>query len=267
MNPYRQDLPTSKPRSRGTGSRILWLLMAVGFAAFLIARTNAHSESTATAAGPVKMARLNARNVQETAELNGIEGGAAAGMAYLAAKESKTIYVSTPRTIASNATKLNLRGIRSTLPHAGKEKALADAIAQAHVQLSEALLALDPPIQHLPSEETLRAEYLVPGRTVYLEASEEDQEAWKQAGLEPNRVWAKVEIEVSESQLRHLHGKDRLLGSAKWFAGAMIALLIGFGFLRLDALTKGHLTLALGIAALGVMVAAATIGIFWLRAG
>jgi hypothetical protein len=199
---------------------------------------------------------MNPRSVQETAELNGIDAGAAAGMAFIVNKEKNAGYVSTvTRNVSPNATKFSLRGIRSSAPQLTKEKALADAISRAQGELAEALRSLDPPVRYTPNEEAVKAEYLVPTRTVYLEASAEDQEAWKQAGLEPNRVWAKVDLDVSESQLRQLRGKDRLFGSAKWFGGAFAAMLIAYGFLRFDAFTRGHLTLPLILAALGGIVA------------
>jgi hypothetical protein len=269
----RNSYPPSPKRKarRGTGKRIIWLLLVGGFVAFAISRSSVSTERTATAAGPVKMSRLSARSAQETAELNGIDGGASAGVAFLAAKDKNNVYVvsttKSSRTFDENATKLSLRDIRSATAHTNKEKALADAVAQANAQLAEALRALDPPIKYLPNEETLKTDYLAASRTQYLEASEDDKEAWKQAGLEPNRVWAKIDVEVSESQLRQLRGKDRIIASAKWLGGAFLVILLGYGFLRLDALTKGHLTFPLAIGALASIAATVGAFIYMLRIG
>jgi len=257
MNTYSDPrFAPPKPRKRTVGTRLFWLVFVVGCATLFVARTSVSTENTVTAPGPVKLSRLSPRSAQETAELNGIDAGATAGMAFLANKEKNTSYISTvSRSTPANATKLSLRGIRSAVPHSSKEKALADAVTQAQSELAEALRSLDPPVRYTPNEETLKADYLIPGRTIYLEASAEDQEAWKQAGLEPNRVWAKIDLEVSEGQLRQLRGKDRLFGSAKWFGGAFAAILIAYGFLRFDAFTRGHLTLPLILAAIGGIVA------------
>lgn len=263
--------PPKRRACRGIGSRIIWLLLIGGFAAIAISRTSVSTERVTTAAGPVKMARMNARNAQETAELNGIDGGASAGVAFLAAKDKNNIYVvsavKSSRLPDENATKLSLRDIRSDTAHLSKEKALADAIAQANIQLAEALQALNPPIKYLPNDETAKADYLAVARTQYLEPSEDDKAAWKQAGVETNRVWAKVDIEVSESQLRQLRSKDRIIASAQWLGGAFLVILLGYGFLRLDAMTKGHLTFPLAIAALASFAVVAGVVIYMLRIG
>ena len=263
---YRAATKRVRP-TRGTGSRIFFVLLVGGLAAIAIGRSGVSTEKAISPAGPVKMARLSARSAQETAELNGIDGGAAAGMAFLAAKDKNNVFVvasvKPSRSIEATSSKVNIRDIRSSTAHTTKDKALADAVEQAKGEIAEALRSLDPPIQHVPTDETVKTDYLVTGRTQYLEASQEDQEAWKKAGLEPNRVWAKIDVEVSESQLRQLRGKDRLLGSAKWFGGSFLALLLGYGFLRLDAVTKGHLTFPL-MAGLLASVIATVVAMFTL---
>jgi hypothetical protein len=245
----------AKPRKRTAGSRAFWLVVVVGCATLFVARTGVSTADTVTAPGRVKLSGMNARSVQETAELNGIDAGAAAGMAFIVNKEKSSYTSNASRNVPPNATKINLRGIRSSAPQVTKEKALADAITQAQGELAEALRSLDPPVRYTPNEETVKTEYLVPTRTIYLDISPEDKEALTQANLDPNRVWAKVDLDVSESQLRQLRGKDRLFGSAKWFGGAFAAMLIAYGFLRFDTYTRGHLTLPLILAAFGGILA------------
>jgi hypothetical protein len=257
MKTYPDPRSAPMPRKRAAGSRAFWLVVVIGCATLFAARTSISTENTVTAPGPVKLSRMSPRTVQEAAELNGVEAGAAAGMAFLAGKDKASGYVSTstPRSIHPGATKLYLRDIRSSVPHSSKDKALADAVAQAQSQLAEALASLDPPIRFVPTADMVKAEYVVPVRTTYIDLNQEDREALEEAKIDSNRVYAKVDLEVSESQLRQLRGKDRLYGSAKWFGGAFLSMLIAYGFLRFDSFTRGHLTLPLVLAAVAGIVA------------
>jgi hypothetical protein len=140
--------------------------------------------------------------------------------------------------------------VRSHGAHTSKEQALNDAVIVAQEQIKEALKSLDPPVNVKPSWEKVRYQYLKPESVKEVQPSEADKDAWKAANLDTSRVWVDIDVEVSEDQVRELRA-DHRVGTAGWVGAVGFLLVLAlYGFLRLDAWTRGYLTtgLAVGIA-------------------
>jgi hypothetical protein len=220
---------------------------------------------------PEPMGRMSPRTLQNHAAMNGIVGGASAGQQALAGMPDSTRanFVSAtvlvppasvaPRELVKasrSRTAIRLAGVRSELPHNTKERATADALEVAQKLLAEQLRQLDPPITAVPEIWEIRDRYVRPGSTVEELPTQELKDEWAAAKLNPNRVWVKFDVEVSEDQLRQLRSEGRLMQGAG--LGGLAFVLAGAlcGFLRLDAYTKGYLTVGLGAGAAVVAVAA-----------
>ena len=263
----RRPEPKPKP-ARNYNLRFL-VLLGVGLgAALLISRTPFKSDRAVTSPGPTKLAKLSPRNLQETSELNGIDGGAKAGQSALvnAAKLNAgpisaplggTVTIVSPIAETSNRdasvtvtkadpqhphTAIRIAGVRSDKAYTSRADAVADAQRVARQRLAEVLQSLDPPIRVLPSDEQIAADYVSPASIKDVAPSQEVKELWKASSLDTNRQWATVDIEVSETQLRNLRGKQRLIDLG-WILGGVFGVLgLGFGALKLDSLAKNLFT-------------------------
>ncbi len=264
----RRPEPKPKP-ARNYNLRFL-VLLGVGLgAALLISRTPFKSDRAVTSPGPTKLAKLSPRNLQETSELNGIDGGAKAGQSALvnAAKLNAgpisapppggTVTIVSPiaetsnRDAAVTVTKadpqhphaaIRIVGVRSDKAYTSRADAVADAQRVARQRLAEVLQSLDPPIRVLPSDEQIAADFVSPASIKEVAPSQEVKDLWKASSLDTNRQWATVDIEVSETQLRNLRGKQRLIDLG-WILGAVFGVLgFGFGALKLDSLAKNLFT-------------------------
>ena len=68
-------------------------------------------------------------------------------------------------------------------------------------------------------------------------------------GVIEGRGWAVVDVQTSEQAIRAERSKVRFHQIGFWVGAGFLILLTGYGFLRLDAWTKGYLTTALGVVA------------------
>ncbi len=231
---------------------------------------------------PRRLDSLSPSQLQDHTAKNGIVGGATAGKKALASLPnhtppeipdfSRTEPVSTPvggpptvvtRPIAldrpglpgTGRTVIRVTGIRSDAPHSSEDRAIADAVEVARLKLIEEFAKLDPPILEVPESWVIRDQYIRPGSVEKILPPQQIKDEWKAAHLNPERVWVKLDIEVSEDQIRHLRAEQRLLQTGT--VGGAILILAGvlYGFLRLDAFTKGYLTGGLGaIAVFGAVL-------------
>ena len=102
----------------------------------------------------------------------------------------------------------------------------------------------------------IRDRYVRPDSIAEVHPTADIKTEWAAADLDPDRVWVELDVEVSPDQMRQLRADQRRMYAGLWFGLAFVAAVAGYGFLRLDALTKGYLTTALGIAAGGLVAAA-----------
>ena len=267
----RRERDQRRPPEKSSRSKNLRFLALLGIglgAALLILRVDTKSDRVVTSPGPVKLAKLNARNLQETSELNGIDGGAKAGRAVLAVAErtkpgedtrAGAVFIVAPfaETTSTDGSvtvakadpqhpqaAIRIVGVRSEKAYTRREESIDDARRVARQRLAEVLQSLDPPIRVLPSDAQIADDYIVANSAREIAASQDTKDAWKAGGVDPNRQWATIDLEVSESQLRTLRAKQRLIDLG-WILGAIAATLgLGYGALKLDALAKNYLTKA-----------------------
>lgn len=261
--------------SSGAGKRIFGILAVGAIAAVAVSLfTSSSKPRVQPTPVPEKMAGMSPKRLQAHASDNGIVAGAAAAQNALALKDTKdeptinpnpTVHVSvrTPQPLPTDSAhtgKPNLAikfNIRNANPEASREKAVNEALLEAQKKIAEHLRSLSPPIEETPSLETIRSEYLR-SDTVAIEEVKDPEliRQWEEAKVESKRMHAKIDIEVSEDQIRKLRVGQRL-ESAGWIAALAFALVAAlFGFLRVDGWTKGYLTTGLAIAFAGAVGAA-----------
>lgn len=254
---------TAQAPARGSGAWVLWIVVFGALAAFASTamRTTRHV-SPPPPRDP--MGRMSARSLHDHAALNGVVGGAASGQRALVEAHRPALGTVTfrpggdphPPLPGSPVPAVQVRGVRSEAPYASRERALNDALVEARRQLADRLAALDPPIVEVPSVEVVRRDYLRPESVTEVYPTQAIKDEWAAAKLDPNRVWVEIDVEVSDDQLRDLRAKERVV-FAGWGLGVGFAgVLALYGFLRLDALTKGYLTPGLGVGA-GLLLLAA----------
>jgi len=160
--------------------------------------------------------------------------------------------VPTSPTLEVNPRSIRLGGIRSVDSHETPEAAKEDAILQAQEKLREQFALMEPPISIVPSTATIRENYLRPGSLRMIEPTQADREAWAAANIDPNRVWASVDVEIGEDGFRTLRGESRLRDAA--LCGGILMVVVGvlFSYLKLDGITKGWLSVGLGVTAIGL---------------
>lgn len=151
---------------------------------------------------------------------------------------------------------LTLTKIRSESPHSTRERALNDALLVAQKQLVERLRTSDSAMVTIPPIWVIRDQYIRQESVAEIHPTKAIQEEWAAANLDPNRVWVEFDLVVSPEQMRMLRAGQRRLYAGMWFGLVFVAIVAGYGFLRLDAMTKGYLTTVLGIAAGGLVLAA-----------
>jgi hypothetical protein len=280
---HRQICPS---RRGGAGKRILHVLavgvvVAVGVSMF----RDRSDRSVATPPRPKPMAGMSPRNLQAHAADNGIAAGAAAARRALAAPAvspenetgpGRTVLVKT--TVTRNPDPARMAApdsprpdsasgkpepaialrVRSDGAHPSRERAINDALLLAAAQIEKHLAALDPPITANVTADQVRADYLRPDSIRDIPPTPADKAAWEEQGIDTDRLWVEIDVEVSEDQVRQLRAEQRLGSAGMVGAVAFVLVLAVYGFLRLDAWTRGYLTgsLAVGIAAVaGIAVA------------
>ena len=160
-----------------------------------------------------------------------------------------------PRRVFENDVALRIENVKSSAPDPIRERALQDAIRVARDELAKELRAMNPPIDTVPSTREIRARYLVLDSVSEIQPSPEVRSAWERAGLDPDRVWVEINVELTSNDLRELRTNARL-ASTTWIGiGAMILLTALTAFLRFDTWTRGYLTKVLAVAAIAIAAA------------
>jgi hypothetical protein len=230
---------------------------------------------------PVDARRSSPKELRETTAVNGILAGAEAGQRMLAPAPPapptpRDVIVIAPKPPAPpEAAVASVRpaagrtpdprtpaiklAVRSQKPQPTEPRAVEDALQVARIELMKRLQELDPPVIAEPSMTAMRTEYLKRHTTV--EPTDEMKAAWKADGLKGDRVWAEVDVEVSDAQVQKLRAGGRVTDGLR-VAGLLFAVaLAAHGFLRLDAWTKGYLTGWLAAAAVGLVAAAGLVAL------
>ena len=253
--------------------RVGWVVGVVGAVALVISLTTTGPQRPPA---PEQLGSLSAKRVTEHVSDNAVVGAALAAERAVAARDGRpaTVPVSTNVSVIPSRARpgqegatLRLAGVRSRDAHLTKDAATTDAIEQAREQIGKQLAALDPPITRRPSFDTVRDRFVFPTSVRTVQPDDGLKAEWVKAKIEPNRVWVELDVEVTAKQLQQLRGEERTLGVAK-LVGLIVLALVGVaGFFRLDALTKGHLTVALagGLALLGTLGVVAAV--YFYRAG
>ncbi len=240
--------------SHGTAKRLL-VILAIGAAAAvavtLVGSRRGFREPQPPPL-PKAMAKMSPKQLQSHASDNGVMGGAHAADKTMAVSITKTTAANVavqPDSIGGAKAGVQFVHIRSEFPHPSKEKALNDALAIARLKVIDHLRNLDPPVLAEPTLDDVRTKYMKPKSDVEIQPSKDDQAAFAKDGLEANRVWVEIDVEVTDTQVRELRSHERT-GTAGWIAaGAFLLLGTLFAFLRFDAWTRGYLTTILAVCA------------------
>lgn len=267
----------------GLGRRIASVLL-IGFVAAAVVSL-ATNRSTRVAPAPAEpMSRMTPRRLQAHASDNAVIGGATAGQQALAAANilpdfAQTTTVSVASASAPDATPdadathpwsphtarpaVLLPHVRSESPHPTREKALADAVNVARLQLRDKFRALDPPLDVLPSAAVVQTEYL--HGVTEVQPTAEDRAAWAEAKVGTSRLWVDVTVAVSDEQVRQLRSASRVDRAGVYAGLAFVLLAAAYGFLRFDALTRGYLTTVLAIVAAVVACGGGAVLLYFVR--
>lgn len=186
------------------------------------------------------------RDLSEHVLLRGLEGGAKAGRKELEdAKRAAVVSLDDLDSLASTTPEVvELRGevqvigARCVLPFRDRDEAVHDAIEAARVALKDHYRGLDIP-----------KDKLVVMSKQFEEPSDAVKQLWEKSNLETDRVWASVTVKTSDETIREARSKSRLLSGGLAALAAFLLLGIAYGFLRLDTMTKGYLTLLLSMLA------------------
>jgi hypothetical protein len=251
----RRPAPAREGKSSSKVLPILAVALVVGV---LVSASGVKTSTREVAAPPApqNLARLSPARLSEYTADSGVLGGARAALAHLEGKaKDKLAAVPAPpppperpafqfaadRPAKSTAVKLT--GVKSGEPHPTKELALADALIVAQGQLADKLAKLDPPIDHAPGVGRIHTDFLRPDSVQVVRPPADVAAAWREKGLNPNLMWVTVDVEVSDDQVRQLRGDHRLTEHGPLFALPLVLAAGLWGFLRLDAWTRGHFTL------------------------
>jgi len=272
-----QQKPQAAPARGSSVGRTFWILAVAGFAAFCLWQY--HGASEVVAPPTVKpLARMSARDASQQVSIEGILGGARAGQEIIAKRpsnpnrETPTVYISTaagsslhndPKVYVSNIqgnhphVAVRLERVRSEGAYRTREEAIADACRVARGRLVDVLRGLQPSIEWLPPDLSIQNEYMLANSVREIAPDADTKARWVANGLESDRIWVELDIEVSEDQLRALRGKQRIT-SISWYVGGLFAFLLAWLlFVKLDGYTKGYLTytlLTLAIVASGGII-------------
>ncbi|CAN5606953.1 hypothetical protein BH11PLA2_BH11PLA2_06420 [soil metagenome] len=157
---------------------------------------------------------------------------------------------------------IRVANIRSDKPQATREKAITDALQVAQYEIVKQLKQLEPPVTAKPSLTAIRHEYLKGNSVREVMPDDKLKEDWKANRLDPNRMWVEIDVELTESQVQQLRSRDRIDDGFRGASILFALVLTVYGFLRLDAFTKGYLTLWLAIAAVAIVGFVAA-GLLW----
>ncbi len=266
--------PPCRPRRGGAGKRVLYILaVGVVVAAAVSMFRGGPDRYVSPPPAPARMAEMRVSKLPEYASDSGIIGGAAAAEKALAARpphpdgigdpnRTVPVNVSVPRSTEvprvagrpaidltpGKPTPAIKRRVKSDKLYTNRDMALNDALIKAGSEIHDALRALDPPVEGRPGWSKVKADYLRPESVTYPTPSEADKKALAEAGLDPNGVWAEIDVEVTDDQVRELRAESRTGTAGVAGAVGFVLVLALFGFLRLDAWTRGYLTGGLAVA-------------------
>ncbi len=149
--------------------------------------------------------------------------------------------------------------VSNPYPLSNETDAEEEAIVAAAEVISQRLRELDPPVHYRPNVEEVKNDYLRRSSRTVRPVTPQERTDLERLGIEPNRVYVEYEVSMSAEQLRELRTRQRLIDAFQIAPVLYGGLLIGYGFLRLDARTKGNRTRLLavvsGLLAVGSAVA------------
>jgi hypothetical protein len=280
---YRHDYHRhhSCCRRGGAGKRLLYILaVGVVVAAAVSVFRSSSDRYVSPPPAPARMANMSASKLQRHAAENGIVAGAAAAERELAARPAplpdpdRTVPVNVPaprdpepvavavRPAADSSPgrpkpAIKLTGVKSDRLHPNKEMALNDALTSAGKKIRDELRALDSPVEAHPGWAKVKEEYLRSESVRYIPPSDAEKKALADEGIDgTHMVWAEIDVEVTDGQVRELRSEDRVGTTGLVAAVGFVVVLAVFGFLRLDAWTKGYLTGGLAVAVVAAAGAA-----------
>jgi hypothetical protein len=259
-------------RGSSVAKRVGWAVGTCGIIALVVSMSTDSGPKRSPA--PDRLDAMSAKRVTEYVADNGIVGAALAAERAVAVRDDRpppqfvsvNAIPSRPRP-GTDASTLRFAGVRSRDAHLTGDAATTDAVEQAREAIAKQLELLDPPVTRRPSFETVRDKYVVPNSTITVQPPDDLKADWAKAKLETNRVWVRVDVEVTAEQVRQLRGEERTMAVGRLVAVLVLVLAWLAGFFRLDALTKGHLTVALGVGLAALGAAAATAAVYFYRAG
>lgn len=156
---------------------------------------------------------------------------------------------------------IRVAGVKSRSPQTTPEKALTDALEAARDEIMHKLRALDPPVYAKPSLAKVRSEYLKKDSIVEEHPTEAVKAEWKANKLDTNRSWVIIDCELTEKQVQRLRANDRVNDGLRGAGLVMVLCIAAYGFLRVDAWTKGYLTIWLAVAATLLVLGTAAIAV------
>lgn len=285
---YRHHYHRHHSRSRcgGAGKRVLYILaVGVVVAAAVSMFRGGSDRYVSPPPAPARMSGMSASKLQDYAADRGIVGGAVAAEKALAARPTHPDRIDDPNravpvsvAVPRHPEPVAVAGrpavdlspgkpkpviklqVKSDKPYPNKDMALNDALITAGGKIRDALRELNPPIENRPGWEKVKAEYLRPESVRYIEPTPEQKQAWAEQGEgridDVNRYWAEIDVEVTDEQVRELRSEGRVGTTGLVAAVGFVLVLALFGFLRLDAWTRGYLTGGLAVAVVAAAGAA-----------
>jgi hypothetical protein len=249
----RRSYDPRRPSKKGSVAKVLWIVGLVTVASLFVSRMGcaARVEQANTLPPKKSLAGLKPKDLQQQTAEHGIEGGAAAGMAVVnAAKglDAPAADAPEPEVRVTTGGFVVLR-VRSSTPHVlprDREQAIEEAKAEARKVLVE---------QGRVPAGNWKVSF-DPDKVRDVAATDGEKKAWEENGLGSDRGWVEIEeVSLSHDTLRQERAKERTGQAGFWFGTVFLGLLAAYGFLRLDMWTKGYLTLILGVAVGGAVVA------------
>lgn len=265
--------------TRRTGRPILLAAVA---AAVALAGCEARYAPTPVTVRPIDPKKASARELRDHAALSGVIAGADAGHRMIVAVTPPVppvppVHPLPPVPPAGPAdarkvvvTKVEVsRGpsarppaikftVRSEKPCKTEPEALANALETARIELMKKLQQLDPPVVVYPTRTQMRNEFLKKHQKV--DPPDDVKAELEKSGVGGNRVYVEADIEVSQDQVQRLRAGERVNAAFKVAALLFALALAAHGFLRLDAWSKGYLTVWLAAGAV-VLVAVAVLAV------
>jgi hypothetical protein len=218
---------------------------------------------------PVPLASLSPRTLADHITATAAAAGATAGQRALLASTPTAPHRGMPAILDATARPgtLVLDPVLSRNPAADRSTALRDALEEARGKLVEVLMAQGVPPSRVPDLAQMERDFVRNGSVQDVYPTEADRRAWSEAGLEPNRRWVRVTLIVSPEQLRAMRAEGRATAGLVALGGFIVAIALLAGFLRLDAWSKGYLTLGLALASGMVLLGLLSTGVYLFRSG